>query len=141
MISLDVDQRQVPLAHRLSRVCLGKIAQACAKHVRDHAAANVSVSFVSDAEIRRFNRMYRNQDKVTDVLSFGAPEYVRSGQLGDVLISFSQARRQAENADIELELVDLLVHGILHLLGYDHERPVDADTMFRLQDKIVAESL
>jgi probable rRNA maturation factor len=58
-----------------------------------------------------------------------------------VLISYPQAERQAEDGDIELELADLLVHGILHLMGHDHERAEDADKMFPLQDAIVAEIL
>ncbi len=64
-----------------------------------------------------------------------------SGQLGDVLISYPQAVRQAEEGDVELEIADLFVHGVLHILGYDHEVAEDADVMFPLQDKLVAEIL
>ena len=141
MISFDVYQREVPTAHRISRARLAKLSQAFAKHVPDQTQGKVDVSFISDAEIKRLNRMYRGKDKVTDVLSFGAGDREVSGQLGDVLISYAQAERQAEDGDIELELADLLVHGILHLMGHDHEKPEDADRMFPLQDAIVAEIL
>jgi len=141
MISFDVYQRVVPAAHRISRTRLAKLSQAFAKHVSSQAEGKVDVSFISDEEIRRLNRMYRDKDKVTDVLSFAAGDRGMSGQLGDVLISYPQAVRQAEDGDIELELADLLVHGILHLMGHDHERAEDADVMFPLQDAIVAEIL
>ena len=141
MISFDVYQREVPAKHRISRARLAKLSRAFAKHVPGQSEGKVDVSFISDEEIRRLNRMYRGKDKVTDVLSFAAGDRGVSGQLGDVLISYPQAVRQAEDGDIELELTDLLVHGILHLMGHDHELPADADVMFPLQDTIVAEIL
>ncbi len=141
MISFDLHQAEVPRAERLTRLRLAKLSQALAKHVPGQSDGSVSVNFVTDTEIRRLNRMYRGQDKVTDVLSFAAGERALSGQLGDVLISYPQAKRQAENGDLELELADLLVHGILHLMGYDHEQASAAETMFSLQDALVAEIL
>ncbi len=138
MITITVLQGAVPTHHRFSQARLAKLAQALATAVPGADQGSVDVSFISETEIRRLNRMYRGKDKVTDVLSFNAPNPELSGQLGDVLISYDQAVRQAEDDDIELELADLLVHGILHLLGYDHERAEDADRMFPLQDKLVA---
>lgn len=140
MISFDVSQSELPAAHRFTRARLAKLSRALDKHVPHLPVGQVDVNFISDTEIRRFNRMYRHKDKVTDVLSFAAPAHSQ-GQLGDVLISYPQAVRQAEDGDIELELADLLVHGVLHLLGHDHERAEDADRMFPLQDAIVAEIL
>ena len=137
MIDITVLQGAVPVTHRFSRTQLAKLAQALAELVPGADQGSVDVSFISDNEIRRLNRMYRGKDKVTEVLSFNAPNPELTGQLGDVLISYDQAVRQAEGDDIELELADLLVHGILHLLGYDHERAEDADRMFPLQDKLV----
>lgn len=137
MIDITVLQGAVPVTHRFSRTQLAKLAQALAELVPGADQGSVDVSFISDNEIRRLNRMYRGKDTVTDVLSFNAPNPELTGQLGDVLISYDQAVRQAEGDDIELELADLLVHGILHLLGYDHERAEDADRMFPLQDKLV----
>jgi probable rRNA maturation factor len=141
MIGFDIYQQEVPATHRLSRARLAKLSKALTEHVPRYADGQVNVSFVSDQEIRRLNRMYRGKDSVTDVLSFGAGDKEVSGQLGDVLISYPQAVRQAEDGDIELEIADLLVHGILHLMGYDHEQAADADEMFPLQDTIIAKIL
>ena len=89
--------------------------------------AELSVLLVSDAEMQRLNRDWRGKDRPTDVLAFaqgegdgGAPD----GLLGDVVISVDTARRQARSGRRPLgrEAERLLVHGLLHLLGYDHER-------------------
>ena len=101
----------------------------------------IGVSFVDDNEIRRLNRLYRQKDAVTDVLSFASDFAEQTRYLGDVVVSFDQAIRQSEAEDIELELVDLIVHGMLHILGYDHEKPDDAAVMFPLQDSLVANVL
>ena len=80
----------------------------------------ISIALVGETEIKNFNKVYRNKNKVTDVLSFILDDkYV----LGEVLICLSQARRQAQerNNTYKAELQLLTVHGILHLLGYDHE--------------------
>jgi probable rRNA maturation factor len=141
MITFDVEQESIPKGSRFSAARLKKIAGAFDVALREKITGIVSLSFVDDLEIRRLNRMYRKKDKVTDVLSFGSPDGDRSGYLGDVIISYEQAVRQADDGDLELELTDLLVHGILHVLGYDHERAEDANEMFPLQDKIVANVL
>jgi probable rRNA maturation factor len=89
--------------------------------------SELSVSLVRDADIRRLNREYRGKDRPTDVLSFslreGAFGHVADA-IGDVVISIETAARQAaENRFTLGEEVDrLLVHGVLHLAGYDHER-------------------
>jgi probable rRNA maturation factor len=141
MLSFDINQSLVPKEHRWSRTFLAKVAKAFSKALPDQTHGEVELSFVTDEQIRQLNRQYRHKDKVTDVLSFPEPNPELSKLLGQVLISYPQAVRQAEDADIELELADLLVHGLLHLLGYDHELASEADVMFRLQDKIVAEIL
>ena len=78
---------------------------------------------MTDLEIRRFNRQYRQKDKATDVLSFPLADEVQPYLLGDVVISVETAARQARRRHHSLreELQILLIHGILHLLGYDHE--------------------
>ncbi|MFA5946222.1 MAG: rRNA maturation RNase YbeY [Patescibacteria group bacterium] len=141
MITFDLAQELIPAKHRFSSARLKKIAHAFEKQLKTAPEGVVSLSAVTDEEIRRLNRMYRQKDKVTDVLSFASPQADMSGYLGDVVISFEQAVRQAEDGDLELELTDLLVHGILHVLGYDHEQAEDAEVMFPLQDAIVASSL
>ena len=103
--------------------------------------AELSIALVNNREIRKLNAKYCQKDYPTDVLSFpaanGLPINVRL--LGDVVISVEKAEEQAQERGRKLreETVTLLIHGILHLLGYDHERPVkDARIMGRLEKKI-----
>lgn len=87
----------------------------------------LSILLAGDAEIHELNRQYRNKDRPTDVLSFPQDEDAlnEKGQtlLGDVAISVETAARQAaeHHLTLEEELILLLIHGILHLMGYDHE--------------------
>ncbi len=106
---------------------------------------SVGIAISSDAVVRDLNRRFRGQDTATDVLSFGHTD--RSGfisaegvpQLGDIIISFPTAKRQAreEGHSVEDEMAHLLVHGVLHLLGYDHERPRDAKVMRAREDALL----
>jgi probable rRNA maturation factor len=90
--------------------------------------AGVTVAFVSDRAMRELNRRWRGKRGTTDVLSFpaGQDEFERAEglNLGDVIISVEQAARQAGEHGLELEeeLAQLILHGLLHLCGYDHER-------------------
>jgi len=92
----------------------------------DEAEAEVCVGLVGDTRMRRLNRTHRNQDRTTDVLAFAYRETQTrdSPLLGDVVISVPTARRQAKalSHSLDEELLRLLIHGILHLVGYDHER-------------------
>ena len=88
--------------------------------------SELSLSLVGDEEIRRLNRDYRGKDRPTDVLSFSLREGDHAavgGALGDVVISLETAARQAKEyrGTLAAEVDRLLVHGILHLAGYDHE--------------------
>ena len=88
---------------------------------REGWTGQIDVSLVDDRTIRRLNKSYRRKDRATDVLSFG---YGEEGLLGDVIISEETARRQAKayGAPYQEELQRLVVHGVLHVLGYDHGR-------------------
>jgi len=113
--------------------------------------AELSLVLVSDRRMRALNRRYRKKDRPTDVLSFplhekwGQATFLRKSSLspfllGDVVISVPTARRQAAELGHGLreELRCLLVHGVLHLLGYDHERgPRDAALMARKEKAIL----
>ncbi|WP_010531026.1 rRNA maturation RNase YbeY [Lentibacillus jeotgali] len=113
--------------------------------------AEVSVTFVSNQEIKEINRNYRQQDRPTDVISFAMQEKVTDeveiiGEdlplvLGDIVISVDKAKEQAEEYGhpLERELSFLTVHGFLHLLGYDHMNKEDETEMFRKQDDILGE--
>ena len=93
----------------------------------------VTVAVVPDARVRSLNQRYRSTDAATDVLSFPAGE---PGELGDVVIAAGVAGRQARQAghSIAVELRVLALHGLLHLLGYDHEH--DDGRMARLERRL-----
>ena len=101
----------------------------------------LSLALVGDDEIHDLNSRYRKKNKPTDVLSFPSEGIVAGDNrlLGDVVISVETAKRQAKERKRSLkdEMVTLLIHGILHLLGYDHERSVkDARIMHELEKKV-----
>ena len=95
------------------------------------ADSSVTVAFVSDKKIRELNRQFRRIDKATDVLSF--PSDSNDGEMGDIAISIETAARQAKQSGLTLdgEIAQLLLHGLLHLSGYDHE--TDNGEMNRLE--------
>jgi probable rRNA maturation factor len=97
------------------------------------ARGHVTVAITGDRRVRTLNRLHRGKDQVTDVLSFPAGE---PGELGDVVVAAGVARRQARAArhGLDTELRVLALHGLLHLLGYDHER--DDGRMARLERRL-----
>ena len=107
---------------------------------KDHIrVANFNVLFCSDFFMQTLNKKHLNKDKTTDVLSF--PFYEKD-ILGDIAISFEQILCQSIELKTSYEerLIELLIHGLLHLLGYEHENSSEkAVEMFTLQDKILSE--
>ncbi len=122
---------------------LGRTAEAVLSAARAETA-ELSILLVSDRRMRALNRRYRKKDRATDVLAFPLREArfsrFRGALLGDVVISVQVAKRQAKEFGHGLrdEIERLLVHGILHLLGYDHERNApDAAVMARKERAIL----
>lgn len=104
------------------------------------------VTIVDNKTIHKINREYRNVDRPTDVISFAFLDDEREKELkggpvnlGQIIISFEKAEEQAKeyNHSLKREMVFLFVHGMLHLLGYDHMNEEDEKVMFGLQDKIL----
>ena len=95
-----------------------------------HTESSATIAFVSDRTIRQLNRQFRGVDKATDVLSFPAEE---ESNLGDVAISVDTAAAQANENGLTFdeEVAQLILHGLLHLSGYDHE--TDNGEMNRLE--------
>ncbi|MED3571583.1 rRNA maturation RNase YbeY [Cytobacillus praedii] len=130
---------------------IGELLNFAAVHEKIEAESEVSITFVSNEKIKEINKEYRKKDSVTDVISF-AMEEMGEGEmeliglemprvLGDIVISVSRAREQAEEYGhtIMRELGFLAVHGFLHLLGYDHETAEDEKVMFSRQKVILDE--
>ena len=135
LISNNQDQHPVDASRLQSQV--GQVLEKLGK-----TQCELSLLLTDDTEIQQLNKTYRSLDQATDVLSFPQDDDAvnESGDtlLGDVVISVETAARQAEEHHLSFneELILLAVHGILHLLGYDHERsPQDARIM---QDKTQA---
>ncbi|MDE0910504.1 MAG: rRNA maturation RNase YbeY [bacterium] len=123
---VDARRLDIPLQKKRARAVLRALG---------HAKSDLSVGLVGDVEIRELNRDYRDKNRATDVLSFSLVEGEWSGfrgtMLGDVVISIETAARQARarHRSLNEEVTRLLIHGILHLLGHDHEEDEEARTM------------
>ena len=102
------------------------------------ARGEVAVALVTDAHIRKLNSQYRRKRVPTDVLSFPAQSRTPDPALGDIVIATGVARRQAREAghSYQTELRVLALHGLLHLLGYDHDGKNDAGRMARLEARL-----
>lgn len=148
MIRNNQHEVKIPVGLRL---LIRKCCQAVLSEENFGNDAEVSVSFVDNAEIRRLNKIYRDKDKSTDVLSFPLGEngvYDVNNEtgaylLGDVVISMETAVKQAHiyGHSLEREVGFLTVHSMLHLLGYDHETSaLDAAKMHE-KEEMILESL
>jgi len=109
----------------------------------ERPGAELSVLLTGDRALRTLNRRWRGADRATDVLSFPLHDPPgKSDELGDVAISIDTARRRArrEGRPLLAEVNRYLVHGILHLLGHDHERPEDARAMAAAEERVLGRS-
>lgn len=132
---------------QFNRKWIVRLAQALLTRVGE-SAAELGLVFVGDRRMRRLNRVYRHKDRTTDVLAFALREAVpprvlgrASAPLGDVVISIPTALRQAKESrrSLDHEIAVLMIHGILHLCGYDHERSrAEARRMQRRERSLLA---
>jgi len=150
---------------KITEVVLGLVAKEKKTELGKLDNVEISLAFVGDGRMRKLNKIYRGHNRVTDVLSFGnkpiisyltkafpclkknqelefieVPDNIK--QLGEIVICYSRAKKQAKRANhsLERELTILLVHGILHLLGYGHKEGEEAEEMERME-KMVSKSL
>lgn len=144
-ISVQVDE---PFAGAVSAEWLAEVARR-ALAAEGAGEAELGIVLTDDATVRELNRRYAGEDETTDVLSFslqegeafaaldGAPQ-----PLGEVIIAYPVALRQADQAGhaVEREVAQLLVHGVLHLLGYDHAEP-EEERLMRSREQAVLDSL
>ncbi|MEI7512914.1 MAG: rRNA maturation RNase YbeY [Candidatus Uhrbacteria bacterium] len=140
MIQFELLTRR-PLA--LPERDLEKIAVALSKKLGLKGVLSVSVSFVSETAMKRLNRDHMGKNRPTDVLAFPMehlfvpPKEARP--LGDIVVCAKYAEREAKRRLISTheELVRLLIHGTLHLLGYDHDTDFKETRMFGLQEQVL----
>jgi probable rRNA maturation factor len=123
---------------------LAQAASAAWAVAGDGKAAEVSVSLTDDDAIKQLNQDFRGNDTATDVLSFPAGEAVLPGEeamLGDIALALNFIRRESalESKTFDDHLVHLFVHGLLHLIGYDHEQTADAVQMEHIEQIILAQ--
>ena len=155
-VDLSVDE---PFERRFDQSVVKSAGAATIRRALKSGPAHVSITVTDDTELQRLNRDFRGLDRPTDVLSFGSADAVggdveddgsgfvtppgQTPTLGDVIISFDQAARQAETAGrpIEHELALLAAHGVLHLLGFDHANAGDEAVMFARTNEILTEVL
>lgn len=141
-ISIEVDP---PYAAQVDVELLATVARTVLKHEGIDPPGDLGIWITNEDELHALNRSFRNVDSSTDVLSFGEAEddqqpFVQAPEsiphLGDVAISFPHVTRQAEEYghSPRRELAYLLTHGILHLLGYDHEEPEGTQEMRSHED-------
>jgi probable rRNA maturation factor len=103
---------------------------------RDFSETEVSVVFSDDTEVQDLNKTFRNRDKPTNVLSFPSEE---KGELGDIILAYETVMGEADKSGISPlhHTLHLIIHGFLHLLGYDHEQENEAKEMEDMEIRIL----
>ncbi len=107
------------------------------------SGGEVGILLTDDSAVRALNRNWRGLDQPTNVLSFPAPKAMAAddaGILGDIVVAYETLKRECddEGRDLLHHLAHLTVHGYLHLIGYDHQTDAQANTMERLESKVMA---
>lgn len=121
--------------NKVDKSFLQKVAKRIFKSIKLREIQEISVAIIGDDEIKNLNKKYRKKDKVTDVLAF---DYGSPGSQGEIFICLPQAERQAKKIGHSLknELGILLIHGILHLAGYEDKTVKDRERMNKMQENI-----
>ncbi|MFH1560681.1 MAG: rRNA maturation RNase YbeY [Chloroflexota bacterium] len=154
--SQRIDVQVFPaFAHRLSKSWLRKVAEQALDTQDETRPLSISLVIADDETVHNLNREYRGLDETTDVLAFPLWESRENEALetdgfflppeetapvGEIVISYPQAARQARDGKrpIRAEMALLIVHGVLHLLGYDHADPQQESRMWAKQDEVLA---
>jgi len=145
-INIDI---KPPYRGRLTQKWLRRIVEAALSAEKVDRPVELSLIITGDKEVHKLNRDYRGIDRTTDVISFALNEDVdgtdfvtppdKISRLGEVIISYPQAATQAKanKQTIKAEMAWLVVHGLLHLLGYDHQGDASEAVMRKREDKIL----
>lgn len=137
-----------PARARISRQLIRDVIAGTLKYLKFGKDARVSVALVGESEMKEINGKYRGKNEVTDVLSFGERDSLleypgpQGNFLGEIIICYPQAVAQAREKDrlVGEEARVLLVHGLLHLLGFDHKKKGEAEKMEALEKEILSKT-
>jgi len=140
-----------PYVGLVSRVWLRQAVKLTLVHTGISSQVELGLVIAGDDTVHELNRSYRNVDSTTDVIAFALSERGTKYEpfvtppdnviyLGEVIISYPQAKKQAEEQHhaLDRELALLVAHGVLHLLGYDHELPEQAEKMRDMESRVLA---
>ena len=139
---IEINQSALPKHRRLSEAYLKKVANSVIYFLK-YKEGSVSIALVTKPMLHEVNRIYRGKDKPTDVLSFQYEKVKSSGKhdlhWGEILISPAMARLNIPEFGLpyKKEVARLLIHGMLHLAGYDHVKPTEAKAMFGITDRLL----
>ncbi|WP_167627980.1 rRNA maturation RNase YbeY [Listeria valentina] len=150
ILELDLMDETEQLPEK-ERQLVADVLEFAAQYLKLDGGTEMSVTFMDNAGIREINREYRSKDAATDVISFALEELGEDElpiifeedqlprNLGDIIISTERANEQAAEYghSFDRELGFLAVHGLLHLLGYDHMEKADEEKMFGLQKEVL----
>jgi len=118
---------------RLDNDFLKKIAEKVLRGEKNKAKGEISIAIVDSSEIKKLNNKYRKKNKPTDVLSFGKI----GDEISEIVICPEEVEKNGE--DFKKEMAEVVIHGILHLLGHDHEKKKsEAEIMFKKQEKYLS---
>jgi len=129
-----------PRRYGLRPAALRRTVALTLEHATASVRGDIGVAIIDDDEMRVLNRRYLAKDSPTDVLSFPLNESAGSGEpFGDIAISYDTAQRQARayGAPLAREIDRLLIHGVLHLCGYSHDKPRDAARMHGITRRVL----
>lgn len=143
MIAFEVNYGTLKGGQRLPADRIKVLFRSTERLLKLKGRHEVSIAFVNAHAMKRLNEAYYGGNGVTDVLAFPSDGIVQArGYLGEILIYYPKAKKQAlaRGVTVRSEVELLLVHGLLHLNGYDHDTPRKKATMFRLQDRILEAS-
>jgi len=131
----NIEVNQIKIPKHLERLVEFVVVYTVKSVIRSKQEIDINIHSVSENEIQELNKQYRSKDKVTNVLSFPCdaldPDIDAPRELGDIFVCLPYVEREAEELGVQTinHFVHMLVHGCLHLLGYDHERDQDFQKM------------
>jgi probable rRNA maturation factor len=140
MISFELNYGDLRGGQRIKPDVVKSLLKRLASILNIKDEHSISIAFITESEMSRLDESYYGGQGVTDVLAFPSEEpHAQLGYLGEILIYYPRAKEQAieRGARPLSEIKLLIIHGTLHLLGYNHDTPPRKEEMFRLQDRIL----